>query len=55
MMVVRRGEEHIVPNGGLELRTGDVLLLISSAKTQKKEPKPDSKLFDFASLLRRNR
>ncbi len=55
VMVVRRGEEHIVPNGGLELRTGDVLLLISSAKTQKKEQKPDSKLFDFSSLLRRNR
>jgi cell volume regulation protein A len=34
VMIVRRGEEHIVPNGQLALREGDVLLLISQDTTE---------------------
>jgi cell volume regulation protein A len=32
VMMVRRGGEHIVPNGQVQLRAGDVLLLISKEK-----------------------
>jgi cell volume regulation protein A len=32
VMIVRRGGEHIVPNGQVQLRAGDVLLLISKEK-----------------------
>ena len=31
-MIVKRGEQYIVPNGQLELHEGDVLLFISSTE-----------------------
>ena len=30
VMMVRRGDEYIVPNGSVQLHVGDVLLLIRS-------------------------
>lgn len=33
VMLIRRGQEHIVPNGSVQLRVGDRLLLLSQEKT----------------------
>ena len=34
-MMIRRGGRYIVPNGSVELREGDILLLISENDCQK--------------------
>lgn len=40
VMLVKRGNEFIIPNGQVELKTGDKLLFISENKENKKEQTP---------------